>query len=394
MEDMRWTGNSIVVLPTGAGKSIVIAEIAARLDEHVLILQPSKEILEQNYQKLCQYVPRTEIGLFSASVGRKQVRKFTFATIQSVYSKPWLFDHFGLVLIDECHLVNPRNARGMFSSFLEKIGVEKVIGFTASPWRNVQSTIKTGANTWDAGLALKLINRMASKSDFRWSKIIFNVDNARLVEEGFLCPLRYYDKSHFRHSEIPMNKSRTDFDADRFAVMMRDQHVSVIDLIRRAENDPKRRRSILVFCSSIKQATELSRQVPGSRFVDGETPKREREALINDFKSGKVRTVFNMGVLTTGFDHPGLDTIFMLRPTRSLALYYQMLGRGVRTAPGKTDCTVVDFTSNVKAMGKIETIRLYREKRLLDKNPMWYLETETSRDWHNKLLYSIEVTKS
>lgn len=138
---IRWSmdnladGNDIVVLPTGAGKSVVIAHLAKEIDSDVLILQPSKEILEQNFKKLSLYVDPSEIGIYSASMNDKTIGRYTFATIQSIYKKPEDFKHFRLVIIDECHLVNPKNNWGMFTSFLKAIGNPKVIGFTATPYR-------------------------------------------------------------------------------------------------------------------------------------------------------------------------------------------------------------------------------------------------------------------
>jgi DNA repair protein RadD len=114
-------GADLCVLPTGAGKSIVIAELVHQLNEPILILQPTKEILEQNYEKLCHYVESVQIGIYSASMSRKDLGFYTFATIQSIYKKPKLFAHFGVIIIDECHLVNPKNLSGMYTKFFNEI---------------------------------------------------------------------------------------------------------------------------------------------------------------------------------------------------------------------------------------------------------------------------------
>ena len=114
-------GNSLLVLPTGAGKSFLISSIAHVLNKPVLILQPTKEILQQNYNKLLKYVDPKEIGIYSASMNEKTIRTFTFATIQSVYKKAEFFKHFDLMILDECHLLNPSNLTGMFTSFINDI---------------------------------------------------------------------------------------------------------------------------------------------------------------------------------------------------------------------------------------------------------------------------------
>ena len=114
-------GADLCILPTGAGKSIVIAELAYKLKQPILILQPTKEILEQNLAKMETYVDPEKIGVYSASMNRKDFGFITFATIQSIYKKPELFKNFGVIIIDECHLVNPKNLNGMYTRFFNEI---------------------------------------------------------------------------------------------------------------------------------------------------------------------------------------------------------------------------------------------------------------------------------
>lgn len=389
MRDLHVEGNSLVVLPTGAGKSIVIAEVANRINKPILILSPSREILEQNIGKLRKYVPYHNTGIYSASFGKQQIRKFTFATIQSIYRKPELFQGFGLVLIDECHTVNPKNLGSMFTSFLAKIGDPKTIGFTASPYRNMIGYHKEkdnfGNETLIAGVTTKLINRI--KPDF-WKKIIFNVNNAELVEQGFLSPLKYYDLSFYRHEELDLNKSGTEFDLEKFERKLTIHQAKIIEYVIRCA---KHYKSVLVFCSSVSQARNFASGLTGAECVDGKTKADLRDKIIANFKSGKTKVVFNVGVLTTGFDHPELDCIILLRPTRSLSLYYQMLGRGVRIAEGKESCACVDFTGTYKSLGRIETIKIEKMRRFIwQKVDLHELTTETGF-WHNRLLYEYAI---
>lgn len=388
LDDFCRPGNSLVVLPTGSGKSLVIADAVSRINKPALILQPSREILEQNHKKLLDYVNAWNVGIYSASFDKRQVRKFTFATIQSIYKKPKLFTQFGLVLLDEADLHNVKNKDGMYSSFFSALGDTKIFGFTATPYRNMQLYHKDENGQLYSSLTCKLINRI--KPDF-WKRIIYNVNNQELFEQGYLCPLKYYDRSAFEHTEIPMNKSRTDFDTDRFANKLSGQRAEILDLIIRAS---KKMRSVLVFCNSIAESKWFARQVPNSAHVDGTTKKDERARIIEGFRDGRIKVCFNVNCLSIGFDHPELDCIFTLRPTRSLRLWYQQLGRGVRTFENdeykKECCVVVDFTSNLKNLGRIETIKLVEEKRMFDARPMWYLSTETG-DFHGKQLYEFAL---
>jgi DNA repair protein RadD len=379
-------GNDIVVLPTGAGKSIVIAHLANALEEPVLILQPNKEILEQNYSKLAQYTDPEDIGIYSASMNEKTIKHFTFATIGSIYKNAELFKHFKLVLIDECHLVNPKSLGGMFTKFLKEIGHPKVIGFTATPYRmdigyrREAGTGFMGADELIAFTSTKLINRMKG---FFWKRILFNIDVETLIQQGYLVHLDYVDQSIFEHADIPMNKSRSDFDMESYEELLLTRKEKIKASIGYAL---ERYKSTIVFCTSVKQATEWHELTPGSLLVTAKTPAKERDQVIKDFKSGKNKIVFNVGVLTTGFDHPTLDCIILLRPTRSIGLYYQMLGRGVRIAEGKDKCTVIDLTSTVKNLGRVETIRLEKVEN------KWELISETG-SWHNRELYSFKIEK-
>jgi DNA repair protein RadD len=142
-------------------------------------------------------------------------------------------------------------------------------------------------------------------------------------------------------------------------------------------------KSVLVFCSSVYQATSLCELTTNSAVVTAKTKKKERARIIKDFRSGKIQTVFNVGVLTIGFDHPSLSCIVLLRPTKSIGLYYQMLGRGVRKAEGKDFCYVIDMTGTVNFIGKVETIKLV-------KRDMWELESEKG-SWHKRPLYSFMI---
>lgn len=370
-------GADLGVLPTGAGKSIVIAELAHQANSSVLIIQPSKEILEQNYNKLKMYVGEEEIGIYSASANRKDIGLYTFATIQSIYKHPEQFNHFKYIIIDECHLVNPKDKNSMFMKFLRGIGEPKVVGLTATPYRLDVAYIRTGSDSFIARTGTKLINRV--KGNF-WSRIVFNINIKDLIEKDYLCNLKYLDKTIFNHRDIPVNKSRSDFNLSKYKKMMEEKKDQMLEAIYFTEEICDH---VLVFCSTVEQAESLSELVDSSEVVTAKTSKKERERIISDFRGGNIKTVLNVGVLTTGFDFPELDGIVLLRPTKSIALYYQMLGRGVRKSEGKKNCKVVDLTGTVKFLGRVETIELVREK-------MWELKSETGY-WHNKPLYEMEI---
>ena len=176
-QDTRSKKNAIMVLPTGSGKSLIIADIAARLEGHTLVFQPSKEILEQNFKKLCSYGVM-DCSIYSASFGRKDVSRITFATIGSVINHPELFAHFKNIIIDECHLVNPKE--GMYQSFLSMLRC-KVLGLTATPYRLSSSR--------DFGSMLKFITRTRPRV---FSEVIYQVQISTLLDMGYLAKLEYF----------------------------------------------------------------------------------------------------------------------------------------------------------------------------------------------------------
>ena len=341
--------NAIMVLPTGSGKSLIIADIAARLDGHVLVFQPSKEILEQNYLKLCSYGV-LDCSIYSASFGRKEVSRITFATIGSVKNHPELFQHFQYIIIDECHLVNPKE--GMYRDFLSMLKC-KVLGLTATPYRLSSSR--------DFGSMLKFITRTRPCV---FSEVIYQVQISTLLDMGYLSKLNYYPMNPVGWNELNLKVNTTGADYTDKSVVKEYERIDfygfLVNIVQRLMN-PKsgvKRKGILVFTRFLKEAERLTWSIPGTAIVSGETPKKERERILEAFKSGEIPVVANVGVLTTGFDYPELDTIVMARPTMSLALWYQIVGRAIRPHPNKKAGWIVDLCGNIKRFGEVKDLRL------------------------------------
>lgn len=341
--------NSIMVLPTGAGKSLVIADIAARLGGHTLVFQPSKEILEQNYAKLCSY-GILDCAVYSASAGQKEVARITFATIGSVKNHPELFRHFRNVIIDECHLVNPK--AGMYKEFLATLH-GKVLGLTATPYRLSSSR--------DFGCMLKFITRTRPAV---FTDVIYQVQVGTLLDMGYLSRVDYFPMSPVGWNELNLKVNTTGADYTERSVVKEYERVDfygfLVHIVRRlmAPKSGIRRKGILVFTRFLKEAKQLTWSIPGAAIVSGDTPKAERERILEAFKRGEIPVVANVGVLTTGFDYPELDTVVMARPTMSLALYYQIVGRCIRPHPGKESAWFVDLCGNIRRFGEVKDLRL------------------------------------
>lgn len=382
VEKLLWAhkleGADVAVLPTGAGKSLIIAELAHKLNKPILILQPTKEILLQNYEKLSQYVDESEIGIYSASMSRKDIGFYTFATIQSIYKYPEKFQDFTTIIVDECHNIDPKNLAGMYTSFFKQLKNPKVIGVTATPWRMSLMYRHDEKLGLQAITTTKLINRMRPRF---WHRLIFSMSHNDLVEQGFLCKLRYIDKSVIYHKDIPLNKSHSEFDLEKFRQVIQDKKEDMMQALIFAEQLATR---ILVFCATVEQAEELQSYVEDSVVVTSKTKAKDRAYITEAFKDGSISMVFNVGVYTTGYDNPALDCIVLARPTRSLALHTQMMGRGSRNSPGKKFCRIIDLVGNVAGMGRLETIKVVKREQ-------WEIESETG-SWHNLALDSFQMT--
>lgn len=348
--DKKKKSNAVIVLPTGAGKSLVIADIASRLDGHTLVFQPSKEILEQNYKKLCSY-GILDCSVYSASLNRKNVSRITFATIGSVTNHPELFLHFRNIIIDECHLVNPKE--GMYKTFLSMLKC-KVLGLTATPYRLASTSY---------GSMLKFITRTRPRV---FSELIYHVQVSTLLDMGYLSKLEYYSMKPTGWDSRRLKVNSTGADYTENSVKMEYRRVDfnswlfhIVDRLLNNRVTGIKRKGILVFTRFIEEAENLVGKIPNAAIVSGTTPKEVRERILENFKSGVIPVVANVGVLTTGFDYPELDTIVMARPTMSLSLWYQIVGRAIRPHPDKQSGWIVDLCGNLRRFGEVKDLTLY-----------------------------------
>ncbi len=368
---------AVIIAPTGSGKSLLIGHMAQEMDTGTIVLQPSKELLEQNYEKFMIYGGKASI--YSASMGIKEVGKVTFATIGSVYKKPELFEHIRNVIIDECHLVKPAKVtknnidHSMFTQFISALTNVNVLGLTATAFR-----LKKFADPF-TGLPYSQINLLNRMRPLFFNHFIDVTQIRQLYDEGYLCPVKYLPLMWDNGKLVP-NTTGAEFSEESIDNAIIEQ--KIIERIPRivADSIKKGRKHRIVFVKKVEDAKRLASIVPDSEYVSALTKKKERKSIITLFKAGEVKTVFNVGVLTIGFDFPALDTIIIARPTKSLALYMQMIGRGIRLFEGKEDCAVVDMCGNYSRFGIIEDIH-YR----INITNKWELANK------NKLLSNVKM---
>lgn len=343
--------NGIIILPTGSGKSLVCACIVNALQGKTIVLQPSKEILEQNHKKLQAY--GYHAAIYSASLNKKQVGKITFATIGSVVNVPHLFQEFEHIIIDECHAVNSED--GMYKSFIDSLEKVRVLGLTATPYRLSSSSF---------GSMLKFITRTRTKI---FKRVLYYVQNRKLFDAGHLSKLEYFSLQGFDRSKLQKNSTGAAY-TDK-SVQQYHQLTHFDERLRKVVQRliDSGRKSILVFTQLVSEAIALSKLLYNCEvaFICSDksiTSDRERDRIINEFKSGKIRVVCNVGILTTGFDKEDLDTVVLGRATMSLALYYQMVGRAMRPHPSKKSSYVVDLCGNIELFGAIEDIYIGKDE--------------------------------
>ena len=342
-------GNPIVEACVGAGKSLMIALLAQRADlefpgTRILVLVHQKELLEQNVEKIMTVWPQANVGIYSAGAGRKDIGcQITYATIGSIWKDAAKLGRIDIVLADECHLINPKDA-GMWRAFLRDLALHnphtRCIGWTGTPFR--------GNGVW-----------LTAGDDALFTNIATRVPMRELLDLGFLSPL----VPATTVTRIDAHDVRTS--GDDYVVSELAKVTDTAELVEATCNEivelAKDRQRWLVFAVTIEHAEHvrdaLQRRGVAAEMVSAKTPKAERAALIGDFRAGRIKCLVNVAVLTTGFDVPAVDFIALLRATKSPVLYVQIAGRGMRLSPGKENCLWADFTDTTVNMGPVDAVK-------------------------------------
>lgn len=342
---------SLIVLPTAWGKSILTAFVAKNTDDRLLVLQPSKELLEQNYCKYMSLIGDfgTNAGIYSASFGRREIAQITYATIGSIKNLGETFKRYGFtkMLIDEAHLY-PREADSMLGRFLKDSGITHVLGITATPVK-LQTNRDRDGQTFSK---LVMLTSRSKKGNF-YKDIIHVGQVQEMVRLGFWSPL-LYETASFDDSLLVFNSSKSEYTEDSVQRAY-DANGGTQGITDTLDKHPERKH-VLAFVPSVQDAIDLSQRYPNSGVIYGEQDKREREQTVARFRSGEIRVLFNVRVLSTGFDFTGIDCIVLGISTASIALYYQIIGRGTRIDPEKRDCLISDLGGNVERFGRVEDI--------------------------------------
>ena len=355
-------GNPCIVCPTGAGKSIILAQIGndavSLWNGRVLILAHVKELLEQNAEKVKHYLGNDLVGLYSAGLKQRDMHQPVIAaSIQSIYKRACEFDPFDLILVDEAHLLKPGENEGMYFNFIKDAKILnprlRIVGTTATPFRMTSGLICGPDN---------ILN-----------DICYEAGVKELIVQGYLCPLK--SKAGKQKADTSRLHLRGgEFIAAEVEDLM-DQNELVSSACSEIIEQTKDRNSVLIFAAGIGHARhvqKLLKQRSGQEvgLVTGDTPATERAELLARFKRETVKAdlfgnykpplkyLVNVNVLTTGFDAPNIDCVVLLRPTNSPGLYYQCIGRGFRLHPSKANCLILDFAGNILRHGPVDCLNV------------------------------------
>lgn len=374
------TGNPIVALPTGTGKSLVIAEFIRRVfyfypNSRVMVITHVKELISQNHERLVEHWPNAPAGVYSAGLGKKDIGfPILFGGIQTVANaNPELFGRVDLLLIDECHLLSP-NEDTQYRTFIAAMSFRnpylKVVGYTATKYRMGQ-----GQLIEPGGIFTDICFDMTTKDSFNW-----------LIDHGYL---------------VMLNPKKTSVELDVSSVHLSGGEYKPGELQKATDKPAITRAALeesmdlggnrhhwLIFATGVDHTvhiTEMLLEMGISATCVHSDKKRmtdkQRDTNIADYKSGKYLAMVNNGILTTGFDFPAVDFLIILRPTQSTALWVQINGRGTRplwtpgydlstpsgrfssiAASSKQDCLVADFARNSFRLGPINDPVLPKKK--------------------------------
>ena len=333
---------AVLVLPTGAGKSLVIAELARLAKGRVLVLAHVKELVEQNHEKYEGYGLKGSI--FSAGLGRKETdQQVVFASVQSVVRNLDSFSNqFSLLVIDECHRVPDEKTSSyqkVITHLRENNSGIKVLGLTATPYRLGMGWL----------YQYHTRGQVRSEEPRFFRDCIFELPIRYLLDEGFLTPARMVDAPVLSYDFSQLKPASTgrykEAELDMVIEQSKRATPQIVDQIIELAKD---KLGIMIFAATVRHAQEILGLLPEgeSSIVIGDTPTLERDQIISDFKERKIKFLVNVSVLTTGFDAPHVDLIAILRPTESISLYQQIVGRGLRLSPGKKECLVLDYAGN------------------------------------------------
>ena len=358
----------IYVMACGSGKSLVIAELAKRCGK-VLVITLSAELCKQDSDEMTEYGVKHSV--YSASMNSKEVGAITVATIGSAYKHPWLFASADVVVIDEVQSLDPSKPKSMFMKLLiemnkvkkEKGEQIKIVGLTATAYRNVQRVTTSGF--WHTTTTyLQPLNRIPCGKGFLWSNIEEGITTKEALSKGYLTPVQYYSDPTPGRLEVNTTGAEfTDESLDEWGDGVIERCASVM----KGAEDKWNIKSGIVALPFVRHAEALQRLCEKAGLstivVSSKTPQKARNEAIRAFKAGEIRWLIQCNIANVGFNSPITDTLVWARPTLSLNLWQQAVGRIMRKSEGKEIARVLDLVGTTETFGRVEEVHLGKEER-------------------------------
>jgi DNA repair protein RadD len=352
--------NPCLMLPTGTGTSVVLAELCRSLvidrGQRVLMLTHVQELIEQNAKRLHDYFrgqlgTYAPLGVYSAGLKQKELgRSITYAGVQSIASRADELARIGVdtIIVDEAHLI-PTKGEGRYRQLFSALPCARRIGLTATPWRLGHGSLTEGEGV--------MFSRLLTPE---------GTSIREMVAAGHLAPLRskHTDAQLLELCSGVAKRGGDYVESELDAAVNQEGPNALVarEIVARGQE----RKHWLVFCVSVAHAREMARHLTELGYpcgvVHGAMSALERVEVLAQFRAGEIRAVANVNVLTTGYDFPAIDLLAFCRPTQSPVLYVQTAGRGMRPCEGKEDCLVLDFAGLVKTHGPITDVRPPRAK--------------------------------
>ncbi len=336
--------SAVIVLPTGAGKSLVLAELARVAKGRVLILTHVKELVAQNAEKVALLSQPGSI--FAAGLNQKDSSaKTVIASVQSAARNMAQFNQpFSLLIIDECHRVSLAEGsqyQQLFNHLHQQNPKLKVLGLTATPYR-----LGTG---WI--YQRHYHGRVGSTEHASFELCIFELPLRPLINKGYLAKPLLLDGLAAQYDFSSLQPlSGMDYSEQQIESVLGKAGRATKLIVDQLSQLAASKKGVLIFAATVRHANEvlglLAANGQNAALLTATTAHTERDQLITAFKAKQLKFLVNVAVLTTGFDAPHVDLIAILRPTASVSLFQQMVGRGLRSSPGKTQCLIIDYAAN------------------------------------------------
>lgn len=333
---------AVVTLPTGAGKSLVIAELGRIAKGRVMVLTHVKELVAQNHGKYEALGLKGDI--FSAGLKRKEASgKVVFGSVQSVARHLDKFpEEISLLIIDECHRVSEEKEtqyQQVISHLRENNPNLKILGLTATPHRLGLGWI----------YRYHAQGRIASTEERFFHTCVYELPLQALLRDNYLTKPVVMGAlaAQYHFGDLKPGPGGS-FREEDLTEVIRNSKRATPRIIKQVMELMEEREGAMIFCATVEHAKEVMELLPNGEaaMILGNTKQKVRDMLIRMFKQKELKYMVNVSVLTTGFDAPHVDLIAILRPTESVSLFQQIVGRGMRLAPGKEECLILDYANN------------------------------------------------